>query len=246
MDRSGARPRDDAGRPAFLCFDADNHYHEALDAFTRHIDPGFEKRCRQWAEIGGRKRLLVGARVDRFLPNPTRGTAAAFPAAPPSSATAGEEVESGGGEIELLSVESAKSGSFDGERLALEGVGPTLFLTDRPARLDGHQLTADFVSGWDEGPDSSEQNPPNAALSILGEKKPREIGGELAEPRIDGDTASYRVVLKDSEIPAKLRQASLFIDGKAGAWIGGALIGSAPTRANMNSEIARKQSAGYS
>jgi predicted TIM-barrel fold metal-dependent hydrolase len=55
----------------FRCFDADNHYYEALDAFTRHLEPGFEKRCMQWAEIGGRQRLLVGGRLNRFIPNPT-------------------------------------------------------------------------------------------------------------------------------------------------------------------------------
>ncbi|OAA27862.1 Amidohydrolase [Frankia sp. EI5c] len=52
-------------------FDADNHYYEALDAFTRHIEPEFARRCMQWAEVGGRTRLLVGGRVNRFLPNPT-------------------------------------------------------------------------------------------------------------------------------------------------------------------------------
>jgi predicted TIM-barrel fold metal-dependent hydrolase len=55
----------------FLVFDADNHYYEALDAFTRHLEPGFERRCMQWAEIGGKTRLLVGGRVNRFIPNPT-------------------------------------------------------------------------------------------------------------------------------------------------------------------------------
>ncbi|KPM52057.1 amidohydrolase [Frankia sp. R43] len=52
-------------------FDADNHYYEALDAFTRHIEPEFAKRCMQWAEVGGRTRLLVGGKVNKFLPNPT-------------------------------------------------------------------------------------------------------------------------------------------------------------------------------
>jgi len=55
----------------FCCFDADNHYYEALDAFTRHLEPGFEKRCMQWVELGGRTRLLVGGRLNRFIPNPT-------------------------------------------------------------------------------------------------------------------------------------------------------------------------------
>jgi predicted TIM-barrel fold metal-dependent hydrolase len=55
----------------FAPFDADNHYYEALDAFTRHIEPGMAKRCMQWAEIDGRQRLLVGGKVNRFIPNPT-------------------------------------------------------------------------------------------------------------------------------------------------------------------------------
>lgn len=55
----------------FPTFDADNHYYEATDAFTRHLDPGMRKRCMQWAEVEGKKRLLVGGRINRFIPNPT-------------------------------------------------------------------------------------------------------------------------------------------------------------------------------
>jgi predicted TIM-barrel fold metal-dependent hydrolase len=55
----------------FLAFDADHHYYEAQDAFTRHVDPRMQKRCMQWAEIGGKQRLLVGGKVNRFIPNPT-------------------------------------------------------------------------------------------------------------------------------------------------------------------------------
>jgi len=55
----------------FRPFDADNHYYEAEDAFTRYIDPAMAKRCMQWAEVGGKKRLLVGGKVNKFIPNPT-------------------------------------------------------------------------------------------------------------------------------------------------------------------------------
>ena len=34
-------------RPDFRAFDADNHYYEAEDAFTRHIEPSMAKRCMQ-------------------------------------------------------------------------------------------------------------------------------------------------------------------------------------------------------
>jgi predicted TIM-barrel fold metal-dependent hydrolase len=55
----------------FPVFDADNHYYEALDAFTRHLDPSMKKRAMQWATVDGKERLLVGGSVNRFIPNPT-------------------------------------------------------------------------------------------------------------------------------------------------------------------------------
>jgi predicted TIM-barrel fold metal-dependent hydrolase len=56
------------GYPAF---DADNHYYEALDAFTRHLDPKLGPRTVQWAEINGRKYHVIGGRVSRAVVNPT-------------------------------------------------------------------------------------------------------------------------------------------------------------------------------
>ena len=55
----------------FEAFDADHHYYEAEDAFIRHIDPKMSKRAMQWAIVEGKKRLMVGGRVNRFIPNPT-------------------------------------------------------------------------------------------------------------------------------------------------------------------------------
>ena len=55
----------------FRPFDADNHYYEATDAFTRHIPDDMARRCMQWAELGGKQRLLVGGKVNSFIPNPT-------------------------------------------------------------------------------------------------------------------------------------------------------------------------------
>ncbi|MDH3753434.1 MAG: amidohydrolase [Acidimicrobiia bacterium] len=52
-------------------FDADNHYYESLDAFTRHLDPALGPRCVQWAEIDGRRYHVVGGRVSRAVTNPT-------------------------------------------------------------------------------------------------------------------------------------------------------------------------------
>jgi predicted TIM-barrel fold metal-dependent hydrolase len=54
----------------FSYFDCDNHYYEATDAFTRHIEPQYAKRTMQWATVNGKLRLLVGGAINHFIPNP--------------------------------------------------------------------------------------------------------------------------------------------------------------------------------
>ena len=51
--------------------DFDNHYYEALDAFTRHLDPRLGRRIIQWAEIDGRKYHVIGGKVSHAVVNPT-------------------------------------------------------------------------------------------------------------------------------------------------------------------------------
>ena len=51
--------------------DADNHYYEALDAFTRHLDPKFRQRGVRPVQEGKRVSLLMGGKVNTFIPNPT-------------------------------------------------------------------------------------------------------------------------------------------------------------------------------
>lgn len=52
-------------------FDADNHYYEALDAFTRYLDPALGPRVVEWCEINGRRYHVLGGRVSRAVTNPT-------------------------------------------------------------------------------------------------------------------------------------------------------------------------------
>ena len=51
--------------------DADNHYYESLDAFTRHLDKAFRQRGVRPVQDGKRVALLVGGKVNQFVPNPT-------------------------------------------------------------------------------------------------------------------------------------------------------------------------------
>jgi predicted TIM-barrel fold metal-dependent hydrolase len=55
----------------FLAFDADNHYYETLDTFTRHLDKQFRRRGVQIVQANDRPMVLIGERVSRFIPNPT-------------------------------------------------------------------------------------------------------------------------------------------------------------------------------
>jgi predicted TIM-barrel fold metal-dependent hydrolase len=51
--------------------DADNHYYESLDAFTRHLDKAFAWRGVRPVQDGTRVQILVGGKLNRFVPNPT-------------------------------------------------------------------------------------------------------------------------------------------------------------------------------
>jgi predicted TIM-barrel fold metal-dependent hydrolase len=55
----------------FPIFDFDNHYYESVDAFTRHQDRSLGHRGVRWADIDGRRRLLIGGRVNSYVANPT-------------------------------------------------------------------------------------------------------------------------------------------------------------------------------
>jgi predicted TIM-barrel fold metal-dependent hydrolase len=52
-------------------FDFDNHYYEPEDALTRYQDKTLGSRGARWAEVGGKRRLLVGGRLNTYVANPT-------------------------------------------------------------------------------------------------------------------------------------------------------------------------------
>lgn len=54
----------------YLLFDADNHYYEAQDAFTRHGDESV-KRFVRWLGEGKKRHIAFGAKLSTSLPNPT-------------------------------------------------------------------------------------------------------------------------------------------------------------------------------
>lgn len=55
----------------FDLVDADQHYYETADAFTRYLPAEFRRRSVQWADVEGRPRMIVGGRLFRMIPNAT-------------------------------------------------------------------------------------------------------------------------------------------------------------------------------
>jgi predicted TIM-barrel fold metal-dependent hydrolase len=55
----------------FKLFDFDSHYYEALDAFTRHVDPALGSRGARFEVVDGRTRFMVGGEINRYIANPT-------------------------------------------------------------------------------------------------------------------------------------------------------------------------------
>jgi len=53
-------------------FDADNHYYEAEDAFTRYVPKRMQRRCVQWIEMqDGKRHHLVAGKINHSVGNPT-------------------------------------------------------------------------------------------------------------------------------------------------------------------------------
>jgi len=56
----------------FTLIDADNHYYEPHDAFTRYMEPAWRDRGFRWfTNEAGKRRLLIGDRLLRMIIDPT-------------------------------------------------------------------------------------------------------------------------------------------------------------------------------
>lgn len=136
--------------------------------------------------------------------------------------------------VQLLFVQTANSGTFiqkDGRNiLTLVEISPTtVWFSDRPHRITGHEATDLFIAKWAEGENSFEENPPNAAIDILdGTENSDVIIVELYNPVYspESETLQYDVIIleeatqglthyskdMDSTIPDIFSKVALFID----------------------------------
>ncbi|MDZ7675414.1 MAG: amidohydrolase family protein [Acidimicrobiales bacterium] len=56
--------------PDFHVFDADNHFYETEDAFTRHL-PDEYKGAVDYVDVRGRTKIAVRGKISDYIPNPT-------------------------------------------------------------------------------------------------------------------------------------------------------------------------------
>jgi hypothetical protein len=115
--------------------------------------------------------------------------------------------------VNMLFVQSAHGAELANGKLRLTGVNPsTIFFSDRPERIAGHEPTEDFVSNWGEGEDSFQSNPPNATLSIVIGPEPQEIVLVLKSPGLERNDLLYDVEVLNGPQKVTGGASSLFID----------------------------------
>ena len=117
--------------------------------------------------------------------------------------------------IEALFVQSAHGLTANNGTVTFHGLAhSTVFFSDRPQRVVGHLTSRKFVDQWGEGEDSFAMDPPNAVVSFLedGDAVPEEVTMTIRDPKLDGDTLTYKVDILDGTLPAKAGPCSLFID----------------------------------
>ncbi len=146
---------------------------------------------------------LSGAGALAETAPPPDAPAAAAPAQP-TNALAG---------VQVLFAPQAAAMRFDGKVLTLTGVAPAItFFADRPNRLAGHLTPAQFADIWNATADSFKNDPPNAAVSVLGAPGGPAVVELTRLAAVTGDTMSFEVRVLDGTLPEQAGPVSLFID----------------------------------
>lgn len=111
-------------------------------------------------------------------------------------------------------VQQAGKMTFDGTSMTLSDLGAgTLFFSERPYRLGGQLSNADFAGLWSQGgTDSFSENPPNAAVSILGQTGTAPALVELTSAKVDGSSIVYGVKVLRGDLPQSAENVALFVD----------------------------------
>jgi hypothetical protein len=116
--------------------------------------------------------------------------------------------------IDALFVQSATGFTSERDTITLHGLAQsTVYFADRPRREVGHMRSSSFVELWDVGVYNFAIDPPNAVLSFLdGDDAPGDVVVLLHDPRLEGDSLTYRVDVLEGTLPDRTGACSVFID----------------------------------
>ncbi len=124
-----------------------------------------------------------------------------------------QEAEEKEENVTLLYVLSSAGATYKDGVLTLKNVSSqVVYFSDRPDRIAGHMNLLDFLDDWNEGPDSFEENPPNAALSIVNDSEVNNPVVEISDPKLTGEDLSFNIRKLDGELPSEMGPLSVFID----------------------------------
>lgn len=111
--------------------------------------------------------------------------------------------------IEMTISQQAAGMTYDGKTVTLTGISPlTSFTVDRPERIAGSMTPEQFVKLWNATVEMVRNDPPNAALTLLGANLTQVIV-KLGSVTQNGTSLTFQAKLMDGDLPASGGPANL-------------------------------------
>jgi hypothetical protein len=117
--------------------------------------------------------------------------------------------------LDAVFVQNASAFSAHGDEITLHGLAAaTIYFANHPQREAGHIPSRRFLELWDGANESFASAPPAAVISFLDDTKdaPPDVIVTLHDPRFRDNEMTYRVEVRNGDIPKSGGPCSLFID----------------------------------
>ena len=117
--------------------------------------------------------------------------------------------------LDAVFVQNASSFTAQNDEITLHGVADaTVYFASHPQREAGHIPSRRFLELWEGAAESFTVDPPAAVISFLDDAgdAPPDVVVTLHDPRFDDHRMTYRVEVRDGDVPASGGPCSLFID----------------------------------
>ena len=117
--------------------------------------------------------------------------------------------------LDAVFVQNASAFSAQDDEITLHGVAEaTIYFAHHPQREAGHIPSRRFRELWDGSADSFTLFPPSAVISFLADSSaaPSYVVVTLHDPRFNDNAMTYRVEVREGDIPPSGGPCSLFID----------------------------------